>query len=253
MMKETKILLLLLSCVVLIGCDSKNAWDCIQDEGTVIQQEFELDAFRKVQVWERVQLIVSQGNTQRVVVETGENLIDEVQLRVEDSILYLSDRNSCNHVRDYGITKIYVTSPNLIEIRNSSGLTVESRGVLNYFELALLSEDPGNLDVYHFDGDFDMDLKVARLKVRSNGLSKFYLRGTAGSANFQLYDGDARIEAGELISQTVYVFHRSSNKMIINPVNSIYGEIRGVGDVISKNRPPIVEVEELYRGRLIFE
>lgn len=248
-----KKLLLLVAVIAVIGCDSENAWDCIQAEGTIIQQEFEVDAFRKVQVWERIQLIVSQGNTQKVVVETGDNLMNEIQLRVEDSILYLSDRNSCNHVRDYGITKVYVTAPNLIEIRNSSGLTVESRGVLKFFQLDLISEDPGNLDVYHFDGDFDLDLEVARLKIRCNGLSKFYLRGTAGFANFQLYDGDARIEAADLVAQRVFLFHRSSNKMIVNPVLSIVGEIRGVGDVVSKNRPPLVEVEELYTGRLIFE
>lgn len=246
-------ILFLLILIGLLGCDSQNAWDCIQAEGTIIQEEVDVEGFNKIQVWERVKLIVSHGNTQKVVVETGENLINEVQLRVEDSILFLSDRNSCNHVRDYGITKIYVTAPNLIEIRNSSGQTVESRGVLEYFQLALVSEDPENLDVYHFDGDFDMDVKIARLKVRANGLSKFYLRGTAGFANFQLYDGDARIEAGALQAKSVYVFHRSTNKMIINPLESVFGEIRGLGDVIAKNRPPIVEVEEYYSGRLIFE
>ena len=248
-----KKLILLLAIISVLGCDSEDAWDCVQLEGDIIQREVEVEGFKKIQVWERVKLIVSQGNTQKVVVETGENLIDEVNVRVEDSILYLTDRNSCNHVRDYGITKVYVTSPNLVEIRNSSGQTVESRGVLKYFRLALLSEDPNNLDVYHFDGDFDLDVQSAQLKVRSNGISKFYLRGTCGFANFQLYDGDARIEAGDLIAQSVYVFHRSTNKIIINPVNSIYGEIRSVGDVISRNRPPIVEVEELYTGRLIFE
>ena len=41
--------------------------------------------------------------------------------------------------------------------------------------------------------------------------------------------------------------------MIVNPQASIKGSIFGTGDVISVNRPPVVEVEELYTGRLIFE
>ncbi|HBL79751.1 MAG TPA: DUF2807 domain-containing protein, partial [Aequorivita sp.] len=34
---------------------------------------------------------------------------------------------------------------------------------------------------------------------------------------------------------------------------AIRGKIVSLGNVISKNRPAIVEVEELYRGKLIFE
>ena len=41
--------------------------------------------------------------------------------------------------------------------------------------------------------------------------------------------------------------------MVVNPIESIRGEIVSVGDVIAKNRPPVVEVEELFMGRLIFE
>jgi hypothetical protein len=49
------------------------------------------------------------------------------------------------------------------------------------------------------------------------------------------------------------VFHRGSNKMIVYPIDRLGGEILNSGDVVSKNRPPIVEVEELYTGRLIFD
>ena len=37
--------------------------------------------------------------------------------------------------------------------------------------------------------------------------------------------------------------------MIVNPQQSISGQIRGTGDVISINEPPIVEVERLYTGQ----
>ena len=41
--------------------------------------------------------------------------------------------------------------------------------------------------------------------------------------------------------------------MIINPQLSLTGEIRGTGDIISKNRPEVVDVSLLFTGRLIFE
>jgi hypothetical protein len=41
--------------------------------------------------------------------------------------------------------------------------------------------------------------------------------------------------------------------MIVNPQQSIVGEIVATGDIISYNRPPLVDVKELFTGRLLFE
>jgi hypothetical protein len=248
-----KLILLFTIPALFWACDSENAWDCIQDSGELVQQEYDVDLFKKIQVWERVQLIVQQGNKQTVRVQTGSNLINEVQVVVEDSTLKISDRNSCNLVRDYAITKVFVSSPDIREIRNSSGFTVESIGTLGFNELSLISNDPELLEVYHHDGDFDLDLDVVLLRVQSNGLSRFFLRGRAQYLGIRFDDGDPRLEASDLLVNNVNVYQRSTNKIIINPQLSIKGEIRGLGDIIALNRPPVVEVEEFFRGRLIFQ
>lgn len=248
-----RLILLVLVSLPLWGCDSGNAWDCIQDSGELVQQEYDVDLFKKIQVWERVQLIIQQGNQQSVRVQTGANLIDEIQVVVEDSTLKISNRNSCNYVRDYDVTKVFVSSPDIREIRSSSGLPVKSLGTLGFDELSLISNDPENLEVYHHDGDFDLDLDVILLRVQSNGLSNFFLRGKAQYMGIRFDDGDPRLEGADLIVNNINVFQRSTNKIIVNPQVSIIGEIRGLGDIIALNRPPIVEVEEFFRGRLIFQ
>ena len=237
------------------GCNSENAWDCFQTTGDIIQQEYELDGFNKIIVWNRVQLFISQGDERKVVIETGENLINEVKVRVEDSILKVSDRNSCNYTRDYDVTKVYVTfDKDSLEIRNSSGLTVTGVGPIEFKNLVLISEDREQEDEFHIDGDFRFDnLDVGELGIQANGISKFYLKGKAVSGNFGLYDGDVRVEAAELEVFNLFIFHRSTNKMIVNPINRIQGRIFSTGDVIAKNRPPIIDVEELFTGKLIFE
>ncbi len=235
------------------GCDSENGWDCTQKAGAIVETEFTVQPFTKILVWERIQLFVKQGEEQKVVVETGENLMSDVEVSVIDGKLEIHNNNSCNLVRDYGLTKVYITSPNITEIRSSTGLPVESIGVLQYPSLTLLSEDQQNEDQYHTDGDFKMNLDVGHLNVVANGLSKFYLSGSATSASFGLYAGDCRIFSENLIVQNLFIFHRSTGEMIVNPQQAIRGKIVGLGNVISKTRPPIIEVEELYRGKLIFE
>jgi hypothetical protein len=55
------------------------------------------------------------------------------------------------------------------------------------------------------------------------------------------------------MAQNIDIFQRSSNDMIVNPQQTLTGEIRSTGDVILVNTPPIIEVEEFYTGQLIFE
>ncbi|WP_203294177.1 head GIN domain-containing protein [Luteirhabdus pelagi] len=239
--------------ITVLGCDSEKGLNCFQAAGDIIQEEVTVSEFDKIIVWERAQLIIQQGETQKVIIETGENLLNDVEVSVDEGTLNIYNNNGCNLVRDYGITKVYVTSPNITVIRNSSGLTVESIGTLSYENLTLLSEDQENEDGYHIDGNFRLQLAVDRLDVISNGLSNFYLSGTALNASIGLYAGDSRVEAAELSIDNLYVFHRSTNQMIVNPQNQLSGKIVSIGDVISVNEPPIIEVEELYTGRLIFE
>lgn len=251
-MKKLLYILLVICC---LGCNSENAWDCFQTTGDIVRQEYEIDEFNKIIIWNRVQLFISQGNLFKVEVETGENLLNEVRVRVEDSILKVSDRNSCNFTRDYDVTKVFVTFPkDSLEIRNSSGLTVTGQGPISFEKLVLISEDRLQEDQFHIDGDFRFDnLDVTSLEIEANGISKFYLEGKATNAVFNLFDGDGRIEAADLEIFNLIILHRSTNDMIVNPINRIRGRILSLGDVRAQNRPPNVDVEELFTGRLIFE
>jgi hypothetical protein len=48
------------------------------------------------------------------------------------------------------------------------------------------------------------------------------------------------------------VYHRGSNDMIVYPIQHIEGSILATGNVILKNVPPIINVEEVFRGRVIY-
>ena len=234
------------------GCSSDKGWDCIQTAGDIVQQEITVAPFEKILVWERTKLFIQQGEEQKIVIETGEHLMNDVEVFVTNGKLEIHNNNACNLTRDYGITKVFVTTPNITEIRSSTGYAIESIGILRFPSLTLLSEDQDK-DQYHSDGDFKLNLEVNKLDIVANGISKFYLSGSAENASFGLYSGNGRIFSEDLTVQNLYVYSRSTADMIVNPQQSIRGKIVSLGNVISKNRPPIVEVEELYRGKLIFE
>lgn len=235
----------------LLTCDSENAIDCFQTEGKTIQQEIEVESFSKILVNRDITLVVRESTTHSVLIETGSNLINDVEVKVDNNQLILTDNNTCNLARDFGITKITVSTPTLSEIRTSTQYTITSEGLLGFENLTLISENfnlPGNFTV----GDFDLQVDSNSLTVLSNGLSAFYLRGSVNNLSLSFFSGQARVESANLIAQNVEVFHRGSNDMIVNPQQSITGSIVATGNVIAKNQPPMVDVEVLFNGRLIF-
>lgn len=239
-------------CLITLGCGGEKVPDCFQSGGDEVREVLSVPAFDKITVYENVHLVLREGETQEVVVETGEYLKPEVTALVREGTLELRNTNQCNFFRPYGLTTFYVTSPEITVLRSSTGLPIESDGILGYNNLSLYSESFLDPNAETTDGSFDLQLDTDRLNVVSNGIAFFRLKGQAGRVNLTIAAGDSRIEAGELIADTIMVNHRGSNDMVVNPQNLLRGLIRGTGDVVSLLRPDSVDVEILYRGRLIF-
>jgi len=246
-----KKIIYILIVVLIFACNSEDASDCFQTEGDIIQQEVVVNSFKKILVNRDIELIVKEDSEYKVIIETGENLLNDVLATVVDNELQLTDNNGCNYVRDYGITKVYVTAPNITEIRNSSQYEVSSEGILTYPDLTLISEDfnaPGSFTV----GDFRLQINNDKLSIVSNNISSFYISGAVNNLFVGFYAGAGRFEGENLIAQNVDVFHRGSNDMIVNPQVSLTGTLNGTGNLISVSQPPTVDVDELYIGELIF-
>ncbi|OUS00439.1 hypothetical protein A9Q86_10735 [Flavobacteriales bacterium 33_180_T64] len=246
-------LLYIVFAIVLVSCNGENVPDCFQNSGDIIEKDFDLEVFSEIKVFPRIELVLKEASVQKVTVQTGEYLMNDIEVRVENGKLHLYNNNACNITRDYGITKVFVSAPNITEIRNGSGLPVRSDGVLSYNSLELISEDFNEEDEVNTDGDFILEIDCNNFKVVVNNLSTCYISGEANSVSVRFFSGDARFEGRYLIAQDVDVFHRSSNDMIINAQHSLTGEIRSTGDIIVVNTPVIVDVEQFYTGQLIFE
>lgn len=248
-MKKLYIVILLL----FVSCNTENSWDCVQTAGTIVKKEITVPFFSQIRIENEVALIIKQGSTQEVIIETGKNLLPEVTAQVIDEVLVIKDKNNCNFVRDYGITKAIVTTPDLKLIRNSSQFNVTSQGVLNFAKLTLVSNTTLNIEGSRKSGDFTLNINAEELIVQANGFSAFYISGVTEKAQIVFEDEIPKFEGENLSINHLKIFQRSANNIIVRPLASIEGVIRGTGNVISLNRPPVINVEEYFTGRLIFQ
>lgn len=249
---KKKLVLYLCLVFVLGSCDSEDAPGCIQTKGKEISTEIDLPSFEKIAIKSNVKLYLTYSEKQAVILETGENLVSDVKFSVQDDQLLITNESTCNFFRDYETVKVFVSSPELTEIRNGSPYEIESTNLLSYQNITLISENDKETS-YHNDGDFKLQLKADKISIVNNGFSNYFLSGSTNTLKVGFYNGGGRLEAENLIAKNVSIYHRGTNKMIVNPQKSLKGTIYSTGDLISVNHPPIVEVEELYTGRLIFQ
>ena len=246
-----KIIFVLAVLVLFISCEKPS--DCIGTTGNIVSRTYEVtNSFNKIYVYKGVGLVVKEGTAYKVEVITGDNLLDNisVEFRGTDE-LHLKDNSSCNWTRAYGQIKVCVTTPHLesLDITSTTEQDIDSDGILTHNILRMISMDlgPGA-----GTNDFHMQVNNYQTVIENNNVSRFYLSGQTNEALFNFYDGNGRIQAENLTAQNIKVFHRGSNDMVVKPMQSIIGKMVSTGNIVLKNVPPIVAVEELYQGRVVY-
>ncbi len=248
-----KIAPLLLILLMFPGCDKEDAPGCLQATGEIISKEVEVAPFDELIVYGRIKLFIEQGPQQKVIIEDGVNLMGNITATVENGRLSLKNNNSCNFFREYNTTTVYVTVPNLTWLQNAGNNTIESVGTLNFPNIWLRSFNQEKDKEIYTNGDFKLDLESDYIRITGDNYSNFFLTGTTDYLNLYIADGDGRFEGERLIADVIEIQHRGTNKLIVNPQKELKGEIRSTGDVISVNRPPVVNLPAFYTGKLIFQ
>ncbi|WP_224488863.1 head GIN domain-containing protein [Robertkochia flava] len=250
MKKVLTYIVMLLIGIPISGCDSGG--DCFRGAGDRIMEEITVDSFNELFVNEDIEVVVTQGAQYKVVVETGERLFDDFKAEVTEGVLTLTMENTCEILRAYNETKVWITAPDITRIVSSTQYAIRSEGILDFNNLSLLS-DGFTLEGSVTNGEFILEVEVDRLSILANELANFEISGRANSLHMNLADGSVRAYMPELYVGYANIYHRSSNDVTLFPVDSVRGELWGTGNLVLVNVPPVIEVKENYKGKLILD
>ena len=234
----------------LFSCDSENTNDCVKKPGKVIKREIQdIPTFDKIKIEGGIELILFQSTEQKVEIETGENLINGISLEVTDGELVIKNNISCNWFHNYNPVKAYITFTDLTRIYSVSQYKIHSNQTL-YFDVIELSSGVFGEGVAT---EFDLDIQCNHLSINANDASYLKISGNANSMWVAFWAGNPRIEAQHFQVNYIDFFQRSSNDMILYPIEKIEGNIYSNGNVIIKNTPNTIEVTQHYTGKLIID
>ena len=242
-----KKLFLIIYIVILASCDSDSIKDCFSNPGTTITNTYQIENFEKLHVSEGIEVYIQQAAIPEIKIEVGKNIKNHIEYYVSNNELFLKNKLECK----LGATKaakITVFVPNLTHIHSISQFQLQSLNTLYFPEL----------NIYHgiisesASGIINLNLNATNIIVETNNSSLIQLSGTANNLTVNFWGGNAKIQASQLIAQNIYVLHRSTNHMYLNPMQSIQGDIYGVGNIYLNHIPSIIQVNQHYTGRLIY-
>lgn len=256
-MKKFVLHIVSICCLILVtSCGISE--DCFKGNGNQITQTFPLENFTKIKVYDGVGLVVKEGPNYEVKIKTSDNIIDNIEVRLEGNMLVIKDNSSCNIARDYGQTTVYVTIPDgtilpliqELELHCKTEQKIQSDGILHapIVRLFSIGDDGDGAGT----GDFQIAVDNGQLVIESNNVSNFYINGHCTEMLLNFYFGDGRFYGENLQVENIKVYQRGSNDMFVYPIQKIEGTIFATGNVVLKNVPPVVDVEEVFRGRLIY-
>lgn len=235
-------------CLILVtGCGLSE--DCFKGNGTPKIQTFPLENFTKIKVYEGIGLVIKEGPIYEVKVKTADNILDNLEVKIDRDMLVIKDNSTCNLARDYGQTVVYVTTPILEEIHSKTEQEIKSDGVLTFPELRLYSLD---INDGAGTGDFILTMNNLYVLVESNNASNFFISGQTNYLDVLFSWGNGRFMGKDLwVNNVVYLLHKGSNDMIFKSPSVFNGNLYSTGNLILKEAPQEMNVHQLFTGRVI--
>ncbi len=234
---------------IFFSCNNELAPECFTEMGKEITYEVEVGEFNGIHISPGIELVITQGPERKVTINAGENIKEYLSVTIKNNELWLENANNCNWVHTYKTTTVYVTTPNLEKVYSASQFAVRSGNVLAFPNLTLQS----GIFSETASGTFELELNCTDLTIEDDQSAYYVITGAVENVIVHFYSGDARFEGSGLVVQNLDIFHRSSNDIIANVQQKVTGTIYSTGDLVLKGHPPVVEVERVYSGRVVYE
>jgi len=139
----------------------------IKGNGNVVEETRDLDEFSKISVSRGMNVYITQGTSTKVTVKADENLLKVIDTYVDDETLKVT---CTKMIKNATSNKVYVTVPDLKNIKSTSGSNIFSEDSLK----------TGNLEIKSTAGsNIRLSIEAGELTISAAAGSNIFLNGMA--------------------------------------------------------------------------
>ena len=242
-----RIIYFLLLLIAATGCKKPEDRKCWKSAGKSVVKRVEVGEFTTMMIKEHLEIELIQDTVCFVNVLGGENMVNLVEVKNDNGLLTLSNKNKCSFLRKYSKSKIKVEihfkQCTNIEYQGSSPMYSRDTLHVNYF--VLLIRD-GSSSV-------DLTLKSDYLQtVIAHGFGDFTLRGKANYANLDVRSNGFCHTENLNIRDSMTIISNTPVHSYVNAANcKLKAQIESSGNIYYTGTPTAIQSFLYGSGSLI--
>ncbi len=205
----------------------------VHGDGNVLKETRKTGSFNGIEVSGAFDIVMKQGATEEVIIESDANLLPLIRTDVVGGILKIETKKPVSHVT---VMKVYITVKELKRIETSGAVDIRTDGRINVPELSI--EASGATDS-------KLEIAVTKLKLECSGASKIRFSGSATDVSMEL-SGASDIFGYDLLAESYDIDISGAGNAQVNVSKKIHAEISGAGSVKYKGSP--AEIDQSVSG-----
>ncbi len=204
----------------------------VKGNGEITKQMHNIDSFNSIKVGGARNIILSQGDSFSVEVETDSNLQEYITLEVKDNTLYFGFNTK--KIKKYTTLKYYVTAPDYKSIKVSGASSVTSNGTLVGDQLELITSGAS---------DVKLDVDYKNIVTKVSGASDVTLSGKAVSSTVTS-SGASEFRGKNLDAENSVVIASGASECYVAAKSNLTYESSGSSTVKYASTPETVIVKK---------
>jgi hypothetical protein len=238
LMQRILLLIFIVFSVTFSSCDFINKKG-IKGNGHVVTETRNISAFNKLRISGVFDVIIEQGESQKLVIETDENILPLIKSNVKDSVLLLTLSEDSSYYNSTKLT-IHVTIKN-IEQLDVVGVNGVKSVPLQLHEFVLHNKGVGNTN---------LNLSCHHFQAKLDGVGNVTLTGNADSAAI-VNSGVGNLYANQFITQQLKIINSGVGNAEVNAQQQINISNTGIGNINYTGNAKVNMVKDDGIGKVI--
>ncbi len=233
-----------LFCIVLLAIGSTSCviggWDNhITGSGNVVEESRDISGFTGVHLSSGIDVLLSEGDEFKVVVEADDNLLDVIETELKGNMLVVGTDNV--NIRGAKAKKVHVTLPSLEALKISSAGDCDGQTPFHCGDL--------RLDVSSA-GDLELEVEADRINLDISSSGDVRLSGEVKEFDVSLSSaGD--LHAFDLVAEFVDVSASSAGDARVHATKEISMSASSAGDIHYMGDAEVVHSNKSSAGSII--
>jgi len=224
--------------LIMLTASNTNAQK-ITGDGNVVKETRSIGSFSEITTEGVVNVYLSQGSTESVVVEADKNLIAYIITKSDGDKLVIKTRDELE-VEKSTKMNVYVTLKNITKLENNNVGKLET---VNQLNLNTLNIDNNSV------GSTKLDLKCSDLKVDFNSVGNLTLTGEITKVSID-HNGVGNVNAEELSADIVKIDNNGVGNAEVNSNKELYMNLNGIGNISYKGNGVVKEMNISGMGKV---